>query len=129
MKTIVLAVHLLVSFSLVALVLIQRGKGADIGAAFGSGASQTVFGARGSGSFLTRATAVLAAVFFVTSLTLAYLTGQHVQRHSVTEVPLNPPVSAPPVNTAPKQQGRQDVPSDVPSAPPAGGSGGAPAKP
>ena len=64
-----------------------------------------------------------------TSLTLANLTGQHVQRHSVTEVPLNTPVSAPPVTTAPKQQGRQDVPPDVPSAPPAGGSAGAPAKP
>jgi preprotein translocase subunit SecG len=59
------------------LVLLQRGKGADAGAAFGAGASGTVFGARGSGSFFSRATAVCATAFFVTSLTLAYLSSQN----------------------------------------------------
>ena len=58
-------------------VLIQRGKGADAGAAFGAGASGTVFGARGSSSFFSRATAVCATAFFVTSLTLAYLSSQN----------------------------------------------------
>jgi len=56
--------------------MLQQGKGADMGAAFGAGASQTVFGARGSANFLSRTTAILAAVFFITSLTLAYFAGQ-----------------------------------------------------
>jgi preprotein translocase subunit SecG len=59
-------------------VLLQRGKGADAGAAFGAGASGTVFGSRGSGSFFSRATAVLATAFFASSLTLAYLSSQRV---------------------------------------------------
>ncbi len=73
MHTILLIIHVLLAISLVSLVLIQHGKGADAGAAFGSGASGTVFGARGSGNFLSRSTAVLATLFFVTSLALAYL--------------------------------------------------------
>jgi preprotein translocase subunit SecG len=74
--TLVLVVHVLAAAALIALILIQQGKGADAGAAFGSGASATVFGSRGSASFLTRSTGILAFVFFVTSLTLAYLSGQ-----------------------------------------------------
>jgi len=76
----------LVALALIGLILIQRGKGAEAGAAFGSGASQTVFGARGSASFLTRLTAILAMVFFCTSLTLAYFTHQGKERKSVTEI-------------------------------------------
>ncbi len=72
-----LITHTLIALSIIALVLLQRGKGADAGAAFGAGASGTVFGARGSGSFFSRATAVLATAFFATSLTLAYLSSQH----------------------------------------------------
>ena len=72
----VLIIHTLIALAIIALVLLQRGKGADAGAAFGAGASGTVFGARGSGSFFSRATAVLAAAFFATSLTLAYLSSQ-----------------------------------------------------
>tara|TARA_R110002074_G_scaffold228259_2_gene399917 strand:- start:122079 stop:122477 length:399 start_codon:yes stop_codon:yes gene_type:complete len=72
---IVLSVHVLIAVLMVGLILIQHGKGADAGAAFGSGASGTVFGAKGSGSFLTRSTAILATLFFITSLTLAYLGG------------------------------------------------------
>ncbi len=72
-----LITHTLVALTIIALVLLQRGKGADAGAAFGAGASGTVFGARGSGSFFSRATAVLATAFFATSLTLAYLSSQH----------------------------------------------------
>ncbi|MEC9340872.1 MAG: preprotein translocase subunit SecG [Pseudomonadota bacterium] len=70
--TLVLVLHVLAAVLLVGLVLIQQGQGADAGAAFGSGASQTVFGAQGAGSFLTRATSILAMLFFATSLTLAY---------------------------------------------------------
>ena len=65
-----------VSLALIALVLLQRGKGADTGAAFGSGASGTVFGARGSTNFLSRSTALLATVFFAVCLALAYLSAQ-----------------------------------------------------
>jgi preprotein translocase subunit SecG len=74
----VLIAHTLIALGIIALVLLQRGKGADAGAAFGAGASGTVFGSRGSGSFFSRATAVLAPAFFATSLTLAYLSSQRV---------------------------------------------------
>ena len=76
LQEILLIVHTLIAVTIIALVLLQRGKGADAGAAFGAGASGTVFGARGSASFFSRATAVLATAFFVTSLTLAYLSSQ-----------------------------------------------------
>ena len=72
----VLIGHTLIALLIIVLVLLQRGKGADAGAAFGAGASGTVFGARGSGSFFSRATAICATAFFVTSLTLAYLSSQ-----------------------------------------------------
>ena len=76
MQKVVLIGHTLIAILIIALVLLQRGKGADAGAGFGAGASGTVFGARGSASFFSRATAVLATVFFVTSLALAYLSSQ-----------------------------------------------------
>jgi preprotein translocase subunit SecG len=82
MYQLILALHILVSVVLIALVLIQHGKGADIGASFGSGASTTVFGSQGTGGFLFRATAGLAMVFFTTSLTLSYMVfvqNQHTQ--------------------------------------------------
>lgn len=73
--SITLTVHILVGLSVIGLVLLQHGKGADMGAAFGSGASGSLFGATGSANFLSRATAVLATVFFLTSLSLAYMAG------------------------------------------------------
>jgi preprotein translocase subunit SecG len=76
LHTATLIVHVLLAVSIVGLVLLQRGKGADAGAGFGAGASGTVFGARGSASFLSRMTAVLATLFFVTSLALAYMGGR-----------------------------------------------------
>jgi len=74
----VLIAHTLIALGIIALVLLQRGKGADAGAAFGAGASGTVFGSRGASSFFSRATAVLATAFFASSLTLAYLSSQRV---------------------------------------------------
>jgi preprotein translocase subunit SecG len=74
--TVVLVVHTLIALFLIVFVLLQRGKGADAGAAFGAGASGTVFGSRGSASFFSRATAVLATLFFASSLGLAYLSSQ-----------------------------------------------------
>ena len=76
MQTTVLTIHTIISLAIIGLVLIQRGKGADAGAAFGAGASGTVFGSRGSTSFFSRAKAVLATAFFATSLTLAFLSSQ-----------------------------------------------------
>jgi len=110
MQTVLLIVHLLASVALIALVLLQQGKGADMGAAFGSGASATVFGARGSTSFLTRSTAILAAIFFITSISLAYYSGKSAVHKSVTEIPAQAPVSTP-------QQ--PQAPTDLPSIPPA----------
>ncbi|MDX5370891.1 MAG: preprotein translocase subunit SecG [Pseudomonadaceae bacterium] len=72
LETVVVVVHLLVALGVVGFVLIQQGKGADAGASFGAGASATVFGSQGSATFLSRTTAILATVFFITSLGLAY---------------------------------------------------------
>jgi preprotein translocase subunit SecG len=73
LQTLAVVFHVLLAFGIVGLVLMQRGRGADAGAGFGAGASGTVFGARGSASFLSRTTAVLATLFFVSSLVLSYL--------------------------------------------------------
>lgn len=91
MYQLVLIIHVMVAIILIGLVLLQRGKGADVGAAFGAGASQTVFGSQGAGSFLLRITTLLAGVFFATSLALGYIAAQ--QHKQVQEVKL--PVSAP----------------------------------
>ncbi len=72
MQLILTVLHLVLALGLIGLILIQHGKGADAGAAFGSGASATVFGAQGSGSFLSRTTAIIATLFFCTSIALAY---------------------------------------------------------
>ena len=71
MQTLIIVVHVIAALAIVGLVLLQQGKGADAGASFGAGASQTVFGASGSGNFLVRATTISAVIFFVTSLSLA----------------------------------------------------------
>ena len=105
MYTFLIVVYVLVSAALIGLVLIQHGKGADAGAAFGSGASGTVFGARGSANFLSRTTAWLAAVFFALSLVLAYFMHGRAAPHSV-------------VDTAPaKPASTVELPAPVPVAP------------
>ena len=85
LHNILLVIHLLVAIGVIGLVLIQQGKGADAGAAFGGGASSTVFGSQGSSSFLTRATGILATIFFITSLSLAYLSVQNITPTSVVD--------------------------------------------
>ncbi|MGF1741074.1 preprotein translocase subunit SecG [Vibrio profundum] len=77
MYTVLLVIYLLAALGVIGLVLIQQGKGADMGASFGSGASNTVFGSGGSGNFLTRMTAVLATVFFILSLVLGNISTSH----------------------------------------------------
>lgn len=84
-QTVVLVTHVLIAVLIVGLVLLQRGKGAEAGAAFGAGASGTVFGARGSANFLSRGTAVLATMFFLSSLTLAFFSGQRSEPASLME--------------------------------------------
>ncbi|GLQ29694.1 preprotein translocase subunit SecG [Litoribrevibacter albus] len=87
MEVILLSLHVLFAVAIIALVLLQQGKGADAGAAFGGGgASQTVFGSQGSGNFLTKSTSMLAALFFATSLGLAMIAKQ--QASAVDQVGL-----------------------------------------
>jgi preprotein translocase subunit SecG len=80
LKTLIIVVQLLSALGVIGLVLLQHGKGADMGAAFGSGASGSLFGATGSANFLSRTTAVLAAVFFISTLTLTYIGSYHAKR-------------------------------------------------
>ena len=74
MEQFVLVLHVLISITLIGLILVQHGKGAEAGASIGAGASQTIFGSQGSGNFITRLTAIFVTLFFITSLALGYLT-------------------------------------------------------
>jgi len=117
--SIVLVVHILAAAGVIGLVLVQHGKGADMGAAFGSGASGSLFGATGSANFLSRATAVLATVFFVTSLSLAYIaSGKPKTTGSVMQDAVNStPVSAPPAGSADKTAAPADADSKAKDIP------------
>ncbi len=115
LNSILLTVHVLIAITLIGLVLIQHGRGADAGAAFGSGSAGSVFGARGPASFLTRTTAVLATAFFVTSLALGYLAAHRDQRSSVVESVDAPPTV--PVSDLPPVSAPSSAPSDMPSMP------------
>ncbi|MEO7206047.1 MAG: preprotein translocase subunit SecG [Steroidobacteraceae bacterium] len=96
LRGLILGVHVLLALMIIGLVLLQRGKGAEAGAGFGSGASGTVFGARGTSTLFSKLTAVFAGLFFVTSLTLAYM-GAHapVRPNSVLERAAAAAASAP----------------------------------
>lgn len=85
METLVWSLHIIAAAVMIVLIMLQQGKGADMGAAFGSGASGSVFGASGSANFLSRMTAMAATVFFMTSLSLAYLSGEQVELDSVMQ--------------------------------------------
>lgn len=87
MYQLILMLHVIVALVLIGLVLIQHGKGADIGASFGSGASSTVFGSQGTGSFLFKLTGGLALTFFVTSLSLSYLVSTQYQKADQQAIP------------------------------------------
>ncbi|MFW2178457.1 MULTISPECIES: preprotein translocase subunit SecG [unclassified Moraxella] len=104
MYTAVLAIHIIVAIAMIGLILIQHGKGADAGASFGAGSSATVFGAAGSANFLTRTTAVLTAIFFITSMTLAVFAKQQAKSsYSLDTTGLeSKSVSAPVTPTAPQ---------------------------
>jgi preprotein translocase subunit SecG len=98
MEILVLVLHVLAALAICGLVLLQHGKGADMGAAFGSGASGSLFGASGSANFLSRATGVLAAVFFLTSLTLTWFSTHRTESQGVI---LDRPASSAPATGAP----------------------------
>lgn len=124
---VILAVQMLTALGMIGLILIQHGKGADMGAAFGSGSSGSLFGASGSANFLSRTTAVLAAVFFVATLALAYFgnarpasTGSVLEGSAAT-VPAAAPAASVPV---------PDASSSVPAVPaqPASGAAQIPSK-
>ena len=114
MQTVLVVVHIFVAFGLVGLVLIQHGKGADAGAAFGSGASSTVFGSRGSASFLTRATAGLATAFFVSSMTLGYFASQTGREPGLMDVQPQAPSAVETVEVDPLSEIPPAPPSDSP---------------
>src|SRR4051812_33153012 len=131
--TVVLAVQMLAALAMIGLILIQHGKGADMGAAFGSGASGSLFGASGSANFLSRTTAVLAAVFFVCTLALAYFGNLRApESGSVLERAAVAPPAAPaasgamqiPGTAAPAQSGGMATPA----APTASGAAQIPTK-
>ncbi len=115
----VLITHTLIALLIIVLVLLQRGKGADAGAAFGAGASGTVFGARGSGSFFSRATAVCATAFFVTSLTLAYLSSQNSAAPSslIDDVPVTEEAVEVPVSDMPSIEQEGELVDDATDMP------------
>lgn len=123
METLVWIVHLLVAAVLIGLVLLQHGKGADMGAAFGSGASGSLFGATGSANFLSRATAVLATAFFITSMALTYFSLDKgkpagvMDRHAQTApapATSNAPVPAPAPAPAGQQGGTESKAGEIP---------------
>ncbi|CAB5656826.1 Preprotein translocase band 1 subunit [Delftia tsuruhatensis] len=121
--SVILAVQMLAALGMIGLILIQHGKGADMGASFGSGSSGSLFGASGSANFLSRSTAGLATVFFVTTLALAYLSNARpVSSGSVLEGAAPAPVTAPaPASAVPAGE----VPAPAAGQAPAAGAEGA----
>jgi preprotein translocase subunit SecG len=116
MATILLVIQVLLAVALIALILIQQGRGADTGATFGSGSSATVFGARGSASFLTRTTAILAILFFSNSFLLAYLSTRTEAPASLMERVAAPPaVPVPAPSMVGEQTPQSSTASDLPA--------------
>jgi preprotein translocase subunit SecG len=116
-QTIVLVAHVGIALLIIGLVLLQRGKGADAGTGFGAGASGTVFGARGSATFFSRATGVLATFFFVTSLVLAYLATQQTAPRSLLEGAPVPQISVPSTQPPPAASELPALQNDAPAEP------------
>jgi len=123
-RGVILGVHVLLALMIIGLVLLQRGKGAEAGAGFGSGASGTVFGARGTSTLFSKLTAVFAGLFFVTSLTLAYL-GSHataeptsvLEREARKAAAAAPSKAPPPALTQPAPPATAPAPAPAPADP------------
>ena len=118
MQTLVLMLHILCAAGIVVLVLLQHGKGADMGAAFGSGSAGSLFGSAGAANFLSRTTAILAAIFFVTSLGLTYFSSPSksggVTQHLDAPASKTDAVPAAPAPSAPAPAGNADKPTQIP---------------
>jgi preprotein translocase subunit SecG len=110
MEKLVLVIHVIAALGVIGLVLLQHGKGADMGASFGSGASGSLFGVSGSSNFMSRATAICVVVFFATSLSLAYLASHKVTGGSVIKTNIAQPVAADTVLPSTVPAGAEDVP-------------------
>lgn len=118
MESLILVVHVLVAVLMITLILFQQGKGAEMGASFGAGSSQTVFGAAGSVGAMTKVTAVLAAVFFATSVGLAVFARQHVKTYGVVpEIQAEAQKEAGDIPVAPVVPAATGAGSDIPAAP------------
>jgi len=118
LMTIVIVFHVLVALAIIGLVLLQHGKGADMGSGFGGGASGSLFGATGSANFLSRATAVLATLFFITSLGLAYLaTSKPKTGGGVLDAVKSQPAAEKAAEKAPEGKPAAESPSAPPKAP------------
>lgn len=115
MEILVLVIHVLAALGIIGLVLLQHGKGADVGAAFGGGASGSLFGATGSANFLSRATAILAVVFFVSSLGLTYLSTRKTDHKGVMTTQPAPAKSVPSDVPVPSAPTGQPAPADTSS--------------
>jgi preprotein translocase subunit SecG len=127
MEIVILVFHILAALAIVGLVLLQHGKGADVGAAFGSGSAGSVFGSSGSANFLSRATAVLALVFFMTSLALSYFSSRKPDAGGVMTQPLpaeSLPAQIPGQTPAAPAQKSSSVPAPAAPAPAAPAEGG-----
>lgn len=116
MYQLVLIIHVLAAVCIVGLVLVQQGKGATVGAAFGAGASQTVFGSRGSGSFLLKVTIGLAVLFFGTSIVLNNMATRAVKQSSQMNLPMELPAAPAPASTLPADAPLV-TPSSIPGMP------------
>ena len=113
METLVMVVHVLAALGVIGLVLLQHGKGADVGAAFGSGASGSIFGSSGSANFLSRATAILAVVFFLTSLGLTVFSSRKSEDKGVMATqPAPKPAAAPDQVPAPSAPAGKPAPDE-----------------
>jgi preprotein translocase subunit SecG len=116
MEVLILVVHVMAALGIIGLVLLQHGKGADMGAAFGSGSSGSVFGSAGSANFLSRTTAVLAVIFFVSSISLTVFSTKKADHKGVMTQPVEPAQSLPSqIPTPPASVPASGVP--VPTAP------------
>jgi preprotein translocase subunit SecG len=125
LHSILMVIHFFAAGSIILLVLLQRGKGADAGAGFGAGASGTVFGARGAGTALSRATAILAAIFMITSLSLTYLSSRGgnaptsvLERAGAVPAPVAAPASSAAPAAAPTTAGSDKGAPAAPAGPP-----------
>ncbi len=114
MEKLVLVIHVLAAIGVIGLVLLQHGKGADMGASFGSGASGSLFGVSGSSNFMSRATAGFVLVFFSTSLTLAYMSSHKSGNGSVVKASVTESVKVPVVNVDTAKSKAPSAAEDVP---------------